>query len=229
MFGNGNLFRRLAVGFFLGFLLFNCNTTVFGEGFFQINSTKGEVLLVVGEDEPKPVKANDKIPSGDARLVTLEDSSAKILFPNGKEFEVFANSMLVLAPGIDTMENACASVGGVRETTVVFLSPPDGTTVSCGSPLSVILGINTRSQVFKDLPSVVVKLIPNEKSRGPVVATLALPAHSGGGGTPNLRSYRFSIDTNNIKPGDYDLVVETVDTPIGKKVKPVWGISFERP
>jgi hypothetical protein len=196
---------------------------------FKALAVEGEVLLVADGKDPVPVNSGDALPVGAGRLVTLETGAVKLAFPNGKEFQLMQNSMMFLAPGAQTLEDACAAVGAVREPTVVFLQPANGATLPAGKPVTLLFGANLNSPHFKGIAELSLKMIESgAKGSGKGVAKLTLPAQRPAAAEkPLFHTFRVTLNEDLAKAGDFDFFVETIDKPLGKPVKPELSLTFE--
>ncbi|MBI3037928.1 hypothetical protein HYY75_02595 [bacterium] len=197
---------------------------------FKVISVEGEVLHVVDGKDPVGLKAGDALPAESGRIVTMEDGIVKLAFPNGKEFQLMQNAMMFLSAKAQTLEDACAAVGSVRERTVVFLKPSNGSTLPSGKPLQVILGIDLSSSHFKNVSKCSLKIRESgESGSGKVLAQFSIPEEKKiRTGDLQYRTYKLEIKVAPTKAGDFDLFVETVETPLGKALKPECAVSFEK-
>ncbi|MBF0498678.1 MAG: hypothetical protein HQM09_00985 [Candidatus Riflebacteria bacterium] len=192
---------------------------------FKVIKIDGGVLHLIDGKDPVPVKTGEEISGG--KLVTLEDGTVKFTFPGGKESVLESNSMMELVKGVDSVADACAAVGAVREPTLVFLQPDGKKKLAAAKPFQMIIGINMNSEHFRNIATLSIKLVSDEDSSGKTIAQLSLPKEvKTPSDKPWYRSYKVEV-VQKIKAGDYECVIETVENPVGKKVKPSLPLTFE--
>ncbi len=198
---------------------------------FQIVSCEGEVLHVPdGTEAPEPAKPGSTITSG--RFITLENGKAELKFPSGKTFIIPANTLLMIDPKQETLENACAAAAAIRDRSVLFVLPREGEQVMAGKPLSLLFGVQIDAldlSATNGLKVMAIDAANPEKPKEIELASIALGDNPAlGAGTLGYRYFRLET-TRGLPEGEYEIIVKTQATPAGKKVGKARAISVATP
>ncbi|HNV69782.1 MAG TPA: hypothetical protein PKO06_08800 [Candidatus Ozemobacteraceae bacterium] len=198
---------------------------------FQIVSCEGDVLHVPdGTEAPEPAKPGVTITSG--RFITLESGKAELKFPSGKTFAIPANTLLMIDPKQETLENACAAAAAIRDRSVLFVLPREGETITAGKPVALLFGVQIDALDLASTSGLKVLALDAASADKPKeieLATLALGDNpSLGAGTMGYRYFRLE-SARGLPEGEYEIIVKTQATPAGKKVGKARAISVTKP
>ena len=197
---------------------------------FQIISCEGEVLHVPdGTEAPEPVKAGATMTGG--RFITLENGKAEVKFPSGKQFSIPANTLLMLDPKQETLDNACAAAAAIRDRSILFVTPREGENVAAGKPIAMLFGVQIEAldlSATTGLKVMAVDATDPAKPREVELAVLSLGDNPAlGVGTMGYRYFRVEC-TRGLPEGEYEIIVKTQATPAGKKVGKSRTISVSK-
>lgn len=195
---------------------------------FGIQGVEGEVLHAIDGKEPLALKNGDIVTGG--RLVTLDEGTAKIKFPNGQEFQVPPHSVLFLDPKCATLDDACAAAAAIRDPSVLFIQPLKNGKIPVGKEFQAVIGIYLENALLKDVSKVTLQAAPIGESRLTELASFDLPKpQKSADGKPRFDMVKVKVLKTPEKPGDYELFLKTVETPSGKKFGKPLSVSFVKP
>jgi hypothetical protein len=188
---------------------------------FTIEKATGEVFHVLDGDAPRLLKPGEKISGG--RLAVMEESSAEVTFPNGTRYPIPQNTLLLLDPTCETLENACAAAGGIRDRSTLFLQPVDQQAMKAGEAFPVLVAVDASRITDVATLSLAVAAIDDIDKKNPktLLEFSAIGKPETKPGMLGYRLFHLEVPKAPSREGEYVLFVKPVtgvgDQQIGKE------------
>ncbi len=190
-------------------------------GLFKVDNIQGEVMQILDGQDPKMLKSGDRITGG--KLVTLEDSSTKLTFPDGKDYPVPANTLLFLDPKCNTLEGSVAAAAAIRDPSVHFVIPGENAVLPLNKPFSLIVGINLEGGNVKGVDSFSINAVSIDDPD----KSIELGQIKAKPGKSPLSFSKSEVSKTPGKAGEYELIIKTIEKPIGKQIGKSRAVSFK--